>query len=188
MGYVDQDILEAIKKGKDKQVLKCLYEEELPKVKSYILRCGGSAEEAYDIFQDTLLIFFKQVMTNKFDEKYEVGGFLYTISRNLWINYIKKKKRIVSVEDFTTSGLDSTVENILEDMVSTEKQEAVKTVFAKMNKRCIELLTYSIFQELTMEDICVRMKFTSVNAAKTANYRCKQQLIKLIKEHLSLVE
>lgn len=188
MAYVDKDILLAIKYGEDDKVLKYLYEDELPKIRRYVLRCGGTEDEAYDIFQDSLLVFYKQVMANKFNEKYEIGAFIFTISRNLWINYIKKKKRMVTVDDFVNTGLEIEIDTILDDMVDDEKKEAVRNVFSKMNARCTELLTYSIFQDLSMEDICFRMKFASIDAAKTANYRCKQQLIKLVKQHLSLIE
>lgn len=37
-----------------------------------------------------------------------------------------------------------------------------------------------------MEDISLRMGFASENAAKTANYQCKKNLMKFIKENNNL--
>ena len=61
MEYSDNEILKAIKNQQDDKVLNNLYDSVLPKVKRYICSNSGNEEEAYDIFQDAVLIFYKQV-------------------------------------------------------------------------------------------------------------------------------
>ena len=89
MQIKDKSVIAAIKSGKDDKALKMLYNVLLPKIKAYIRSNNGSEDEAFDVFQDAVVIFFKQVVTGKFDTKYSISAFVYSVSRNLWINRVK---------------------------------------------------------------------------------------------------
>src|SRR5438105_811215 len=94
VNYTDPEILEAIRKGKDKEVVKSLYDNVLPNVERFVCSNSGSQEDAFDVFQDALLIFYKQVIAGNYDHtKYKIAGFVYTISKNMWINHAKKQGR-----------------------------------------------------------------------------------------------
>lgn len=182
MQYSDQDILKALRQGDDHKALGALYKSLLPKVKRMVPE--ADKEEAKDIFQEALMIFYKQVMTNKFDEKYEIAAFVFSVSRNLWINRIKRKNRMINID---SSELDNLAEDsILEELMLNERKEEINLLFSKLEDKCKELLTYSIYQDLLMEDVCLRMGFTSVNAASTALYRCKKYLMDLVKNNQTI--
>jgi RNA polymerase sigma factor (sigma-70 family) len=176
--YTDKDIINAIKKGEDHKALEALYKDVLPKIKKFIVGTER-IEEAKDIFQEAMLIFYKQVIAGKFDEKYEVAGFIYTISKNLWINRLNKKKKMTDLnqEEIPEPGERS----ILDNMLMEDKKDMLKRIFSQLGDKCRELLTYTIYQDLSMEDVATRMKFNSANAATTAMFRCKQKLIEIVK-------
>jgi DNA-directed RNA polymerase specialized sigma24 family protein len=92
--HSDKEILGAIGKGDDR-VLEHLYKQVLPKVKSYIARNSGNNEDARDIFQDAVVIFYKYVKTGKFDVQHDIAGFIFSVSKNLWINSAKRKNKVV---------------------------------------------------------------------------------------------
>lgn len=186
MIYSDNEILNAIKHQQDDKVLNNLYELVLPKVKRYICSNNGSEEEAYDIFQDAVLIFYKQVALNKFNTQYKIENFLFSISKNLWINYIKRKRKMINTDfhDFDTE----IPEDFLEDIFTDEKLSLTKKVFKSLGDKCQKMLYYSVYQELTMEDIATRMEIPSVSAAKMQNYRCKKKLADLIKKNKALLD
>lgn len=180
----DKDILEAIHSGRDDRALEHLYKTLLPKITQMICSNSGGTEEANDIFQDAMLIFYRQVKEGKFDEQYEVSGFIYTICRNLWINRAKRKQRsteLTNKEFFIES--DSDIEL---DILTEERSELVMGLLSKLGDRCKELLLCSIFYKYSMKEICQIMGFSTENAAKTRNYKCKQKLLKLIEENPSL--
>lgn len=179
MQIKDKEIITAIKKGKDDKVLNRLYQEILPKVSSFIRNNSGSDDEAFDVFQDAVMAFYKLVVTGKFNEEYEISGFIYTVSRNLWINRVKKLNKHISVDTDDSRGLPEA--SFLDSMYNEEKRSLVKTLFEQLDFKCKEILTYTVYQSLTMEDVCVRMGFASENAAKTSNYRCKKKLAELVK-------
>ncbi len=93
MKISEDQIPELIRNGKDKEVIPHLYKKVFPLVENYIRKNSGRKEDASDVFQDCLLLFYKQVIKNTFDPKYKVYGYLYRISINLWINKIKKEQK-----------------------------------------------------------------------------------------------
>ena len=184
MVYTDQEILAAIHSGDDDRVLGQLYSVYLPKIKGMILKNSGTEDEALDVFQDAVMAFYKQVKTGKFKEQYQIGAFIYSVSRNLWINYIKKKNRNISISE--KEYLIPLEDDVLNDMITKEREKKVMEVFSQIGERCQELLTYSIFRKYSMKEICQRMGFSTENAAKTRNYKCKQKLIRLVNDNQAL--
>ena len=177
----EKDIIKAIKTGNNELVLNQLYKEILPRIKKLILKNSGSEEDAKDIFQDTVLIFYNQVKLNKFDESKDIGGFMYSVARNLWINKAKVANRFVKMEN-ELSGYSSE-ENVLEDLIGKEKTQAIEEVMGGVGEECKKLLKYSIYDKLSMKEIAEKMGYTSEGVAKTYNYRCKQKLVSLVKDN-----
>ncbi|MBN8703686.1 MAG: sigma-70 family RNA polymerase sigma factor [Bacteroidetes bacterium] len=187
MGYTDQDILLAIKSGNSESVLTHLYKVAKPKVKSLVLQNNGDEDEAQDIFQDAVVAFYKYVLAGQFKEGNSVTGFIYSISRNLWINRAKQKNRLVgNIENHTDVQFDGA--DAYTQTVSKERALKIQEILAMLGERCKELLTYSIFNKMSMEDISQKMGFSNADTAKTKNYKCKQRLIQLVKENQHLKE
>ncbi|MFN3404157.1 MAG: RNA polymerase sigma factor [Cytophagaceae bacterium] len=184
MKFKDQDILKAIKNGNDHKALESLYRDLYPKIKKLVNSGEEAEEECKDILQESLLVFYKQVMLNKFDEKYEIGGFIYTIAKNLWINRVKKKKRQINYEPGQLPELMDS--NVLETMELEERRVMVQNIFSRLEEKCKKLLSLTIYEELSMKEVCEKLGFTSVNAATVASFRCKKNLIDLIKKQKSV--
>lgn len=180
MEYSDKEVLSLINNGEDDRALSFLYKKLLPKIRHLVKNNSGDDEEAYDIFQDAILIFYKHVKNGKFNTQYEIGGFIYSISRNLWINRAKQKNRTTAL----TPG-DSEVEdnNILDDLITKEREDHVMKMLSSIGEKCRELLLYSIFHKFSMKEICQKMGLSTENAAKTQNYKCKQKLVELVKDN-----
>ena len=117
--FSDQEILHAILKGKDTEVIESLYATVLPKVKKHVCNNGGSLDDAYDVFQEAIMVFYKVVVSNRFDhEKYNIHGFLHTICKNQWINLVKK--RINSQNRESKVEKDNPESTALEEIISIE--------------------------------------------------------------------
>lgn len=177
--YTDSEILQAILNGKDEKVLGAVYKEVLPLVVGYVTKNQGSIDEAKDIFQDAVIRFYKSVKTGAFQEKCSISTFIFGISRNLWINYAKQKSRMVS-DDEIQFAQDSA--NLEEDLVSEEKVNVVNKLLEMLGDPCQQLLRYTVYDGLSMREVVALMGFSSEDVAKTYNYRCKQKMLKLVKE------
>lgn len=89
-----KEVVEAILSGENTKALNYLYKSSLPQIIKYVCMNSGSEDEAKDIFQDAVVSLFTTVKLGKYDIEKDVNGFLYFVSRNLWINYVKKKRTL----------------------------------------------------------------------------------------------
>ena len=182
-------ILELIRSGKDKEVMPYLYKKVLPSVKSFISKNKGDKEDAYDAFHDALMLFYEQVIRGTFDPKYKVIGYLYRISIYRWINKLQKDKGLVFAEDLPENTVEEKWFDYDWQGKEVEKEDnLLKAFFSKMGDKCVELLTYTIYTDMLMEDIVARMNFVSVAAARMQQTRCKQKLMEEMEKDPELLK
>lgn len=183
----DSKLIDLIRSGDDRKVMPILYKKVLPQLKNYILRTGGSKDDAFDVFHDALMVFYEQVMKDEFNTKYNVYGFLYRIGVFRWINKLKKDKGIVHYDEMPDFQAEESSTNY--DLNEPSRnQNLLQKLFAPIGEKCIELLNYTIYSDLLMEDVMLRMEFTSVEAVRMQQMRCKQKLIKEMENNPSLLQ
>lgn len=183
----DSRILELIRLGKDREVMPLFYKKVLPQLKSYISKNNGEREDAYDVFHDALILFYEQVIGGVFDPKYNVFGYLYRIAVYRWINKMKKDKSMIFSEELPERA---TVEESWTqfDSKGLEKDHnLLKSLFSQIGGKCVELLTYTIYSDMLMEDVMARMNFASVDAVRMQHMRCKQKLLKEMESNPALL-
>jgi len=179
-------IIHAIQTGEDDKALELLYQQALPKIRSYILKNGGKAEDVQDIFQDAVIVLYRYVKAGKYNTEHEVGGFLFGVCKNLFYTQIKKNKNTEYSTHEEMSGGDDVSQ--LHTIISKEKQTMIETLMTELGGRCKELLNYSIFDKKSMKEIAQIMQLANEDTAKTANYKCKKRLSKLILEKKGCLE
>lgn len=183
----DKEILDCIRTRNNNKALSYLYEESLVKVRQYILKNSGTKDDANDIFQDAVIILFNQVRQDKFNEAYSIDSFIYSVSRNLWIDKVRREKKFSSYESPEQFASISDEGDHLDDLISKEKTMAMKNVFNKLDEKCKQILNYVIHDKYSMKEIKEKMGYSSENVAKTTHYRCKQYLKELVKSNPVLV-
>jgi RNA polymerase sigma factor (sigma-70 family) len=179
----DKDILEAIRAGnnKDRKALEEVYRFMWPRIKKMINTGTEKEENAKDVLQEALLIFYKHVMTNKFNEQYEIAGFIYRVAKNLWLNQLKKDQRFVELKPETIENIKDT--NVLDQINTKERKELVQKLFDQLDEKCKELITYSLYEDLSMKEVAEKTGHTSANAATVAMHRCKKYLMDQVKKY-----
>lgn len=184
-GFTDKEIIDAITlaEGNEDRVLSFLYKEILPVIRKYIVNNQGSFDEANDIFQDAVVRFYHSVKQGNFKGNCSIKTFLFGISKNLWINYLQKKGR--STREFEWTNLEDKID-LEGELISNEKSKAVNDLLSVLGDRCEQLLKFSVYDNLSMKEIAIKMGFANENVAKTNNYRCKQKLMLLITENNQL--
>ncbi len=185
---VDQDILTAIRSGRDEQkALEILYRVLLPKVKMICKRYKAKDVDAYDVFQESVLKLYDYVKTSRFNESYSIESFVLVIAKNKVIDILRKAKNKIEVEleDFKTPG-DLIVSN--DQLIIKEKSDIINQLFSSIGEKCKELLLLSKYDRRSMTEISHLMGFKSENSAKTQAYKCKQKLIKSLESNPSLAK
>jgi len=179
----DKTIIEALLSGdmrREDRALKDLYLSYFPYIRSYVLKNNGSAEEAQDLFQDTLLVFYQQLKQGMVIE-HSIKAYLYSVARYRWLHKLRDTR--------PTDDIDEPPEaiNVNEDMMEIlERQERLSVItrlLDHMGKKCKQLLTLVYFERVSWKAIVERMDFATEGQAKTQKYRCLNQLKDMVRKN-----
>jgi RNA polymerase sigma factor (sigma-70 family) len=188
MNIREKEIPDLIRQGKDREVIASFYKLVFPRVKKTILRRGGKKEDVEDVFQDAVMYLYKLILEGRYNEKYTIFGFLYTVTINRWINSLRISNRNVTV-DFQTDEHYYNIKSDFEEIcLASREGNLLKDLFSRIGSKCIEILTYTIYQNLMIEDIQLRMGFESEGATKMQLKRCKEKLYREIESNPLLLE
>ena len=95
--YSDTSILEGLRK-QDGKVLNWLYDNYLPLVKNHVLNNSGSSEDVSDVFQDSIIVLFKQISENNLKLSTDLKGYFFGIARNIWSSQLRIKQKTSELE------------------------------------------------------------------------------------------
>lgn len=169
----DHEILEQLSRGEEK-ALDYLYKKYYRMMTRIVITNSGTEDEAKDVFQDALLVFWKKAISGKLVLTSKISTFLYSICLNLWRKELDRKGR------HSNEMVDG------ETYQDYEKQEQIKIINECINQlgdTCRQILTYHYFDGLSMTDIANKLGFANTDTAKTKKYKCKQKLDMMVKRH-----
>jgi RNA polymerase sigma factor (sigma-70 family) len=175
--HSDKEIIEGIASN-NREILTYVYNDIYPCIQAYVIHHGGTDEHAKDIFQDAMFIVFKKIKAEELSLHCKFSTYLYAVSKILWIqdrkkqlNRLNKLKEIsAAAESETPYGHDS----------ENEVKELFNKHFKRLGPDCQKILTM-YFNEMTIEEIMVQMGFNSLHQISDKKYRCKKNLIEMIK-------
>jgi RNA polymerase sigma factor (sigma-70 family) len=183
----DKDIISVIKKGEKRTVLTYLYNEYAGKVLNIVQSRGGSLEDAQDIFQDVLLIFYKKALENSLNEDTNVGGFLIGIAQKMWYTKAKRNEMMQRHHgEIKKTELQFT--DNYEFVFSKERGKLINEILEVAGEKCKKLLELVLFEDYSMKELAEEFNFSSVDTAKATHYRCRQKLVKQFKDKKHLIE
>jgi RNA polymerase sigma factor (sigma-70 family) len=176
----DQKIIELIRTDNNDKALAALY-KHFHMIRKMILTKGGHAADADDIFQEALIIFCRKAKEPGFVLTAQLSTYLFSVSRFLWKDELKKRKPLFAV-DFET-GFNPTEEKELEAMAETEtRAKLAEKVLNELGERCRELLLLFYKAGLKLKDIAVKMGYNSESTAKNQKYKCLEAAKNRLKE------
>lgn len=189
MKYTDEQIFKQIKEGNKQEVLQELYKEYYPKLERYICSRNGLSEDAKDIFQESIIIFYQKVITNTISyPQYKASSFILGVSQKLWINKIRKGKVIEKHQEYVKlHEKDIDIDNF-DHLLTDRRKELAKNILGSLGDKCKDILTLVFYNNLTLKEIAQELGYASEDSAKTSHYRCRQKLIQKYKDNHQLKE
>ena len=172
--FSDISIIEGVCK-QDDRILNWLYDNYLQAVKNYVLRNSGTVEDVSDVFQDSIIVLYKQIIENNLNLTTDLKGYFFGIARNVWNAQLRKKQRITEL-DIDLADEDETAEAgdpVLERVISR--------AFKKLKPDQQTIL--SLFSEgHSYEEIALKMNLKNEVYARRKKYLCKEVLLELVKK------
>tara|TARA_A100000164_G_scaffold280132_1_gene252434 strand:- start:135 stop:674 length:540 start_codon:yes stop_codon:yes gene_type:complete len=169
----EQQILDHISRG-DESALDYLYKKYYPMMTKMVLKNNGTVEEANDVYQDALIVFWQKAISGNLKITAKISTYLYSICKNCWLKELNRKKRLSYTEHEV-----SMAEPNHEDIMSKVVQDAMEV----LGDPCKSVLIYYYFNQMSMSEIADRMNYSNANTVKAKKYKCKKRLDVLIKKN-----
>jgi len=157
----------------DNQIINWLYDNYLETVRHYVLKNTGAESDVPDVFQESIIILYRQVSNDGFSLTTDLRGYFFGIARNVWKAQLRKKIRTTGIDgDFAD---ETEVENpgfLLEKIVNR--------AFRKLSDDSRMIL--SLYSEgFSYTEIAERMNLKTETYARRKKYLSKEALMELVK-------
>ncbi len=162
----------------DKAIIQKIYDDYLPRIRNFITKNRGTENDAWEIFQEALIIIMKKAKAANFKLSSNFYTFLYGVCRNLWGNELQKKYRTEVTIDDTLKYKSNT--DYEKELIQSEQFYLYREKFAMLRERCQELLNH-YFNGKKFRMIANLMGYASESVARKEKHKCQQHLIKSIK-------
>ncbi len=143
-------------------------------VKSYIQTHGGQEADADDVFQDSIIVFDRNIREGKFLGKSSLKTYLLSIVKWTWLGYQRKRGVTVELQPDANYELEDSFQD---EIIANERSSLIEAAIDHLDKRCQELLRHYKL-DYSMKEIAAKMGFSNPEMAKKQAYRCREKLRK----------
>jgi RNA polymerase sigma factor (sigma-70 family) len=174
----EEEILVALRSG-NKNALNLLYKMHFPMVLHFIIKNNGSEQEARDVYQEGVIVFYEQIQKPDFVLGCKIKTYIYSVCRRLWLKSLAHKSRFMGrIDDF--ESFIPIEDGQAEEIDEKAKQfEAMKQALDKIGEPCKTILTDFFIHSLNMQQITDKMGYTNADNTKNQKYKCLMRLKKI---------
>ena len=158
------------------KALRELYSSHYYMIEAMIVKSSGSTEDARDIFQDAVVVFYNKVKEEQFELKSKISTYLYSVSRNIYLKKIRKSGHTIEL-DINKSDRE---ELMIDQLEYTESQSILAEVFRKIGEPCRKILFYFYYEKMKMQRIAKELNYASEQVAKNQKSKCMKKLRALV--------
>ncbi|MFT3673406.1 sigma-70 family RNA polymerase sigma factor [Aestuariivirga sp.] len=162
---------------KDRQAFAELFDHFAPRVKSFMMRKGATAEQAEDLVQETMIAVWSKAALYAADRG-SVATWIFTIARNLRIDRLRREKsnQFTDLDDYDAPSDDPSQDETLRRI---QEDGAVAKALAQIPPEQRELLILSYVEDMPQSEIAARLQIplgTVKSRMRLAYRRMKKML------------
>ena len=182
MEHPDNKYLNALLTNNE-ELLKEFYQRCFGKIKNFVLRNNGTADDAWDILQDAMLSVYYKLKQHSFTLSCPFDAFIFIVCRNLWIKFLRNnsvKGVTIPMEkvSFDIPAEDATLAEGCRQ--NAERKKLLDEKLLLLGDGCQQLLMQS-WQGRHIADIAEDLKITYGYARKKKT-ECMAKLVLLMKQ------
>ncbi|MFH0866462.1 MAG: RNA polymerase sigma factor [Bacteroidota bacterium] len=187
--FSDDDIIKGIR-IKRHDVLKYIYSQYFDRIKwRLVYRKNFTEEDAKDIFQDSLMAIYKNILKDDFSIKCSFKTYLFSVVKKmlLYRNKLRARMETVGNFDFEEMGVENSGLPVIGDIIwnnsyLTEiKWGLFWKQFRNMPADCRDILLL-FFKGESLNEIAGIKGYKSVNYVKKRKHYCQEYLKKYIEK------
>ncbi len=181
--YSNLELLNGILRN-DTIVLQYIYKNFYSKINYFIKKNNGDDDDANDVFQEAIIIIYRKLKANDLVLDCGFETYLYSVCRFLWLKQLEKRKaekeKIKDNHEYNEDLYDDALEKVVD---LNERYRLYQKHFTNMGTDCQKVLQL-YFDKVPLKNIAQIMGFKSEKYAKKRKFKCKEYLIKSIKQDL----
>jgi DNA-directed RNA polymerase specialized sigma24 family protein len=157
------------------QLFITLYKKAFPQVAKYVSRMEGSFDEAKDIFQDAMVIYYEKLVSTPVALHTNEQAYLLGIAKHLWAKRFR--------ENVQYSPLDAFGNDMMMD--EEEMQPSPAKLFHYLEtagQKCMEILKAFYYDNLHIDKIAELFGYSGTRSATVQKYKCMEKVRETIKQ------
>jgi len=180
-------LIEKIKSKESEKYLGEIYSEYRNEFLLWAVRNHKcSMEEAKDIFQTSVIIFYENIRSGKLTEiTTKVKTYLFSIGKNKILELVRSKKKMAP--EFNDEVYSDRA--YLQDEEGEEYEEKLKKVemsLMKLGDPCKIILMQFYYHKRSMVEIADIFKYKNSDTVKNLKYKCLQRLRRIVKSDFGI--
>ena len=181
--YTDDEFVAAIRRG-DARALAQLYRRHLPMISHYVLQNSGTEDEAKDVYQEGIMVFYEKVRDGSLELSCQIKTYLYAVCRRLWLKRLTEKTRFGGRLDDHEPYLETGAEaDLLEAEERDRRFATMGEALERLGEPCRSLLEGFYLLDKSMQQLTADFGYTNADNAKNQKYKCLVRLKKLFFTH-----
>ena len=153
-----------------------LYERAFPPVARFISRMGGDFNDAKDIFQDALIVFYEKVVGESVTINVSVPAYVLGIAKHLWSRKFRGLQNNISLDEIEKDIA------VPEDFYATPDWGTRLIKYLEVaGKKCMDMLQGFYYRSMSMQEIADTFGYGSVRSATVQKYKCLEKVRQQVK-------
>jgi RNA polymerase sigma factor (sigma-70 family) len=152
------------------------YESVFPAVALFVQQMNGSYQDAKDIFQDALIIYFERLSENSLTITISPERYILGIAKHLWLRKFKDDRKKIALDDFERALY------VPEDFFPSVRTNRVLQFVEAAGTKCLDLLRSFYFEKLALKDIATKFGYGSEHSVSVQKYKCLENVRDAVKQ------
>jgi RNA polymerase sigma factor (sigma-70 family) len=166
------DIREALIRNRE-QTLENIYKKAYPMVLHYVRQHYGTADDAKDLLQEAIILFYEKVVHEEFTLTSSATTYIMAVCKNRWRRELEKRNR--------QQELTSDISELVKEEASAEAgqpQLAIAAFVEQLGEKCKAILVAFYYLGQRMEQVAAQHQYRNVRSATVQKFKCLERLRK----------
>jgi RNA polymerase sigma factor (sigma-70 family) len=187
--YSEAELLSALQQGKPPDAaIRQLYLSYFETASGFVRQNNGSRQDAEDIFQEVVINFIELVQRQRFRGETSINNFLYSITRHIWLNELKRKGRARRREEKYEREKDHTEHELSVWLGDQEVKAQLMQIIESLGETCKKVLVSFYYEGLSMREILGKLNYQNEQVLRNKKYKCMLQLEQLLTGNSKMIE
>ncbi len=149
----------------------------------FLHRTGGNKEDSNDLVQESILKIYLNLQ--KYNPQFGFGQWAYTIARNTFIDYVRRRRDELSIDQLGNAAPSLTPsfdESADQHLINEQHNVQLERCMAALPEKYRTMVEMRFMRDLSYEEIAAQLAIP-IGTVKTQIHRARERLCKLLAEN-----